>query len=271
MEWLKKYWWVILMMLVSPIVINFILLVPAFYPIVGRDTDWLIFWGSYLGSIISASVAFIILAIQYKQNQKENKANRQLQINTIKHQQEQNQLHSIINISAKLISITNPYKVIDICKKIGRNDVDVIELFETLSLNIENCKSELELYINTVPKLDNMKLALDIDSFVFDIKMGLMDIKNIVAIFNSHHGNLDTMCLTDETMLNQYFSKQTHCIITQYENISKETLDYTDCRSITLTIVKEIQKQQYDMQNNILGYIKQEQKRINKILTEHIN
>lgn len=271
MEWIKKYWWAIVIILALPICVNFILLIPAFSPIVGKDTDWLSFLGGYLGAIISAGVAFIILAIQYKQNQKENKSNRQLQINTIKYQQELNQLHSIINTSAKLISITNPYKVIDICKKIGRTDINLMELFENLSLNIENYKSELELYINTDPKIDNIKLALDIDSFVFDIKMVLMDINNIVAIFNAHHGNLNTICLTKEIMLSEYFLEQTRCIITQYKNISKEALDYTDCRSITLTMVKEIMTQQYNMQKNILEYIKQEQKRIDNILTENIN
>ena len=271
MEWIKKYWLVIVIILVLPICVNFILLIPAFSPIVGKDTDWLSFLGGYLGSIISAGVAFIILVIQYKQNQKENKANRQLQINAIKHQQELNQLHNIINTSAKLISVTNPYKAIDICKKIGMNDINVIELFENLSLNIETHKVELEIYINTDPKLDNKKLALDVDSYVFEIKMVLMDMQNIVSIFNSHHGNLYTIHLTNGTMLGQCFSEQTHCIITQYENISKKALDYTDCRSITLTMVKEIQKRQYDMQNNILGYIKQEQERIDKILTDNIN
>lgn len=271
MEWIKKYWWGLLIILIIPILINYILLLPAITPIVGNDTVWLSFWGSYLGAIISAAVAFVILAIQYRQNQKENIANRQLQVNTIKHQQELNQLHSLIKTSAKLISDTNPYKVIDVCNKIGRTDINVIELFETLSLNIENCKSELELYINTDPKIDNMKLALNIDGFVFDIKMALMDIKNIVVIFNNHHGNLNTTYLTDETMLCEYFLEQTRSIITQYENISKETLDYTDCRNIALTIVREILEQQYNMRNNILDYIKQEQERIDKILTENID
>ena len=60
-DWLKKYWWAILIILILPVAINFALLVPAFSPIVGEDTDWLAFWGGYLGAIISAGVAFIIL------------------------------------------------------------------------------------------------------------------------------------------------------------------------------------------------------------------
>lgn len=267
MEWIKKYWWGLLIILIIPIVINYILLLPAITPIVGDNTVWLSFWGGYLGAIISAAVAFVILAVQYRQNQNENIASRQLQINTLKYQQELNQLHCIINISAKLISCTNPYKIIDVCNKIGRTDIDVIELFETLSLNIENCKSELEIYIKTDPKILNHKFALDIDGSVFNIKTILMDIENIVAIFDAHHGNLDTSCLANEKLLYEYLREQTLCIITQYKNSSKETLDYMDCRSITSTMVKEILEQQYNMQNNILDYIKQEQSRIDKILT----
>lgn len=96
MKLFKKYWWAVLIILALPIVINFLLLVPAFSPIVGENTDWLSFWGGYLGAIVSAGVAFIILYIQRNdnktqndsnrtENEKQNEANRHLQLNIIKH------------------------------------------------------------------------------------------------------------------------------------------------------------------------------------------
>ena len=76
-DWIKKYWWVFPFILLLPFVINFILLIPAFSPIVGENTDWLSFWGGYLGAIISAGVAFAILHIQRKDNEEDNKNNRE--------------------------------------------------------------------------------------------------------------------------------------------------------------------------------------------------
>lgn len=84
-------------MLVLPVGINYILLktTPFSIPIVGEDTDWLSFWGGYLGAIISTGAAFIILYIQRKDNERQNaynrsqnKSNRQLQLNILQYQQE---------------------------------------------------------------------------------------------------------------------------------------------------------------------------------------
>lgn len=94
-DWIKKYWWVFPFILLLPFVINFILLIPAFSPIVGENTDWLSFWGGYLGAIISSGVAFAILCIQRQENKKQNKANRTLQINVLKHQQKTQWLNEL--------------------------------------------------------------------------------------------------------------------------------------------------------------------------------
>lgn len=110
-EWFKKYWWVILIILTLPIAINFLLLVPVFSPIVGENTDWLSFWGSYLGAIISAGVAFIILSIQYQQNKKENNDNRDLQKNVLKHQLKTQWL---ADLKIKLIDYYNAFHYIDL-------------------------------------------------------------------------------------------------------------------------------------------------------------
>ena len=81
---------IILVAILLPFIINGLILLPSKFKFVGDDVDWLTFWGGYIGAIISAGVAFVILAIQYKQNQKENYENRNLQINVIEYQQKNN-------------------------------------------------------------------------------------------------------------------------------------------------------------------------------------
>lgn len=112
-DWIKKYWWAILIILILPVAINFALLVPAFSPIVGEDTDWLAFWGGYLGALVSAGVAFIILSVQFKQNQDENNTNRELQKNVLKHQLKTQWL---ADLKIKLIDYYNAFHYIDLYK-----------------------------------------------------------------------------------------------------------------------------------------------------------
>ncbi len=102
--------------IILPVVLNYILLIPINATIVGDSTHWLLFWGGYLGSILSSAVAFIILYFQYKNNSKENKRNRMLQLNVLSYQQENNWLNNFREAMIKnlnyirndhLISISN--------------------------------------------------------------------------------------------------------------------------------------------------------------------
>ena len=72
-NWVKKYWIVLVVVVLCPIIVNFVLQIPAFSSIVGNNIDWLSFWGDYLSAIVSSGVALYILYKQYTQNQGENK------------------------------------------------------------------------------------------------------------------------------------------------------------------------------------------------------
>ena len=96
----------IICIVIIPILINVLILKPRLFDIVGTSTDWLSFWGGYLGAVISAGVAFIILHIQRKDNERQveytmnendlqNKHNRQLQINALKYQQKTQWLNEL--------------------------------------------------------------------------------------------------------------------------------------------------------------------------------
>lgn len=140
-EIIKEYWWIILIIIGAPIAINFIAIIPAFTPLAGGIQDWVAFWGGYLSAIISAMVAFLILIIQRKDNQRErlqdnfenqiqqfknrsenrrensrnreenrieNSKNRQLQINAIKYQQQRQWLDSLSKAMIDNIMMYNP-------------------------------------------------------------------------------------------------------------------------------------------------------------------
>ena len=76
MEWIKKHTTLLVVIIIAfalvlPICINALYLVNTDCEILHKPSEWTTFWGSYLGAIISAGVAFIILHIQRKDNEKD--------------------------------------------------------------------------------------------------------------------------------------------------------------------------------------------------------
>ena len=111
---LKILFWLsvaVVVIYVIPRIINYLILKPASFEVVGDGTHWLSFWGGYLGAIISAGVAFIILGIQYQQNKKENNDNRTLQKNVLKHQVRTQRLNTI---EARLIDYFQSFNYVEI-------------------------------------------------------------------------------------------------------------------------------------------------------------
>lgn len=120
-EILRKYWWVIVVAFAAPIILNFALLCPAITPIVGDNIEWLSFWGGYLGAIISSSMSFIILAIQYRQNHSENEKNRKLQIAILEYQQETQWLNLLRKACADFLGTMTRNEYIEIAQKLKTN------------------------------------------------------------------------------------------------------------------------------------------------------
>lgn len=266
MEWIKKYWWIGLLFLVLPVVINFVLFIPAFTPIVGDNTIWLGFWGSYLGAIISAGVAFVILAIQHKQNSEENERNRKLQIDVIKQQQERERFNRIIEISAKLIASTNLAKVAEICGKIGKVGYDVVALLDDIVRDIDNHKNEFDLYTSTDSNPSNRLFANDFDDDLFTFTCALNDISSVVYIFDLRKGSVAVPEF--KSYLSISVSDKMQTLAVEYVEVAGHALGYRDCSIIVhkrLDLMLDLKSR---INEKIRDYITSERERIDNILTE---
>lgn len=126
-----------------PILINILILKPRLFDVVGTSTDWLSFWGGYLGAIISAGVAFIILHIQRKDNEKDNndnrennktqnEANRQLQLNIMRYQQEIHWLDNFRSASLEYCHAFNNNDVVLVTNLMWENPKDAFKILKTL-------------------------------------------------------------------------------------------------------------------------------------------
>ena len=281
MEWIKKYWWVILIILALPVIINFILLIPAFSPIVGEDTDWLSFLGGYLGAIISAGVAFIILQIQRKdnetqnkknrtKNEKENENNRKLQLNILKYQQEMQWLNAFRQISVEYVSAYSYNDLIRIVNVAKRNPeqafYDIAPLLERLAkcdMNLkyigirENGKDKLEHICNSTFILYN--------DVLYDIQHVFTYLINSIA--KKQSPTFETFCIESAKM---NISDTMKSIIQQIA-ISKNLSVAQRFNDIAMMRIKIIEERAENIGNMFIGYIVEQQKRIDNILTENIN
>ncbi len=98
MNLLKKYWWAIMLIIILPSIVNLIMIQPKLFKTTGNASSWLSFWGSYIGAILSSSIAIFILYKQQEQNHKENYANRKLQLSAIKYNQEIEKLRDLRSV-----------------------------------------------------------------------------------------------------------------------------------------------------------------------------
>lgn len=133
----------ILIVLLLPALINWLILQPRIINYVGTDVDWLMFWGSYLGAVISAGVAFIILFIQRTDNEKqneqnrvenqcENNNNRTLQLNILKYQQQSHWLDIFRAASLDYCHTFNNNDVIMVANIMWDNPKGAFDLLKSL-------------------------------------------------------------------------------------------------------------------------------------------
>ena len=120
LRYIKKYFAQLLLIIVTPLIINILMVQPMQFPITGDSSSWLDFWGSYIGAVLSSAIALYILYKQNQQNHIENIANRNLQLSVIKYNQELDKLQDLrsalvdFQASFDYIEITNiAFKFID--------------------------------------------------------------------------------------------------------------------------------------------------------------
>ena len=278
---MKKYWWAILLILVLPIVINFILLIPAFSPIVGEDTDWLSFLGGYLGAIISAGVAFIILQIQRKdsetqneknrtENERKNENNRKLQLNILRYQQEMQWLNAFRQISVEYVSAYSYNDLIRIVNVARRNPeqafYDIAPLLERLA------KCDMNLKYIGIRENGKGKLEHICDSTFILYNDVLYDIQYVFTylidnITNKQNLTFEAFCIESA----EKDISDTMKLIIQQIAITENLSIAQRFNDIAMKRIKIIEERAEDIGNHFMSYITKQQERIDKILTENID
>lgn len=170
---LKKYWWVGVIFLLLPVIINLCYYIPALDKAFEEPKGWTTFWGMYVGTIISSLIAFFVLHQQLKQNHKENEDNRIANKN-------ENQKNR--DLELRLFEYTNYYKKIEIIK---RDLIDFQVSFNLLSISsvLENIISGKYLQ-NDIDLLINLVRDIDEKQFRVDVSMSKIPVSEESNIFN---------------------------------------------------------------------------------------
>lgn len=270
--------------LVLPIGINALYFIDTDYEILHKPSEWTTFWGSYLGAIISAAVAFIILHIQRMDNEKQiedaqidneiqNIANRNLQVNALKYQQEQARLNNFIAISSRLIASINPMDVKTLCKQLRQDNVSQIEHNLLAYLNgITSIQQEFCLHLSDKDGRQK-RLGNDSNKIIARYTDALCDIQNLLTLISVSgmpmtHDILKAYAQNPE---NKRMSANLKAAIINYTPVQIENakLEWM-WEGIALSLLDLVQDESAKLYNIIDDYVSEERTRIDKILTEGI-
>lgn len=143
---------------------------PRVYKITGNDSSWLSFWGGYIGSIISASIAIFILWKQLNQNHEENEVNRKqnhdesernrtLQLAILKHGQEKARLSELKKAFSNFMSSFNYFEIDRILFNMiaGNFEEDDENCLSNLMKDLDEKGFALSMYLPKTLELDFLK------------------------------------------------------------------------------------------------------------------
>lgn len=269
----KQYIIIIAIIILSaPMALNFILSIPAFTPIIGKSTDWLVFWGSYL----SAAVAFIVLHVQRIDNQKENehnrkenerlnKENRNLQLNILKHQQEMQWLNMFREASVEYVSAYNYNDLVHSINVMRENPKEAFNILGSLLDRLGKCDTNLK-YINIRGK-NKQKLYNICDSFFILYNDVIDDVQQMMAyIINTKNLSFEGFFIESTNMQITDDMK----IIINSIAIQKNLNMAQQFNDVAISRIKIIEDRSFKIREVFASYIAMEEKRINDILTENI-
>lgn len=276
---LKKYWWVILLIISVPIIINCLILKPAIFKFVGKDTDWLNFWGAYIGTVLSSCIAFYVLHKQLSQNQNENKNNRNLQINILKYQQKSQWL---TELKTKLAEYYKSFSLNDINaianRMLTKETIAYIQIKETrasLKQIIDNFNvadfSKGIMFSNQLTK-EESNIIEKLKSYSDEFCALIEDLDWYVFEVYGHNGSDDTLRRMYESKTKKY-QQEEHTHISKSRRIWDIIIEYdykisSKNKEIISTRMEEAMRniKADNIQKTILELLDYEQEKINKII-----
>ncbi len=256
----KWIWFILGVIILIPLILNWILDLPALYSIVGDDEVWLSFWGSYIGSIFSSLMAVFILYKQLNQNHEENKTNRKLQLTIFAYQRQKEWLNKMREACIKNVFSYDTNEIVEVL------NIMLFDKYKAFSLT--------KKYLADLAKTDTCVAFLGNENTSFrsvfhsqrknifkEYSQLIEDIKLVVAsLMNSDNKSFEDYCLyikkndASETFVNAIRKHVINNKLSDDVNLSQAAAYYIDkCCPNYLEKIRKITQE----------YLNQENKRLN--------
>lgn len=270
----------IICIVIIPILINILILKPRLFETVGTSTDWLSFWGGYIGAIISTCTAFLILYIQRRDNKKDNEYNRKsnetqndnnrkLQLNIMKYHQQSSWLENFINTTLELYNAFNHNDIIMITNIILNHPNEAFNMMKPLFDRIDSKYAKFSF----IRKQDDQanKLANDIYQVYVSYRQALNDLQWIALYLK---GSIEPNLINKTHFIN-YIQNQAS-INKNASHFTQRLYQSNGCgydyfNNMLRIINAESSTFEGVVRDKMYEYIRQEQQRIDNILTENLN
>lgn len=270
-DWIKKYKLIIIIGAIIiifswPFFVNWLYNVETNCKVLHKPQEWTIFWGSYIGSIVSAAVAFIILFLQRKDNIKENEKNRTLQLKILEQQQEMQWLNMFRQASAEYVLAYSDNDIRNVINTMVNNPEKAFECIRILIDRLKKCDISLK-YIGL--RDNSAKIISTCDNLFITYMEALNDIQKEVVYLMQNKPSL--FHVFSETYKDFDFSDKMIQGIKDYNNSrlkDDNTSDIIHFHKIALLRIRELETHIDEIQNTLGNYIKNEEKRIERITTE---
>lgn len=270
MDWIKKHKCIVaivavLIIIFWPVIVNWLYNVETNCKVLHKPQEWTIFWGSYIGSIVSAAVAFIILHLQRKDNRAENKKNRILQLKILEQQQEMQWLNMFRQASAEYVVAYSDNDIRNVINTMVNNPEKAFECIRILIDRLKKCDIALK-YIGF--RGNSTKILCTCDSLFNLYMQALNDIQNEVVYLMQN--KLSSFQVFSKISNSMEISDEMKLVIQDYtrklqtDNIS----DITHFHTIALLRISKLEMYINEIQNALGNYIHSEQDRIEQILKQ---
>ncbi len=270
-NFLKKYKKVSIALICIPILLSAACYFSVPYFNQAGSSAWLSFWGGYLGSVIMAGVTLHVLEQQLSQNHNvnvqnrnnnkvENKSNRELQLNILLFQQEQQWLDKFRQVAVNYLEIYSYNDLVDV-SNIARKD-PYKAFYMVKDLFSRAGKADLELsFIQRNSELFN---KIDTDKtllFIFYNEV-LGDIQSLLSIRIDD----ENATLSDRFQsLSDITEDMRNIIIQILKELPDDSIE-NQFNTAILTRIKLVKNCEDKLRDWFCEYIKEEQYRINNIL-----
>lgn len=286
-DWIKKHKLIIIIGAIIiifswPLIVNCLYNVETDCKVLHKPQEWTIFWGSYIGSIVSAAVAFIILFLQRKDNKEENEKNREeneknrvLQLKIVEQQQEMQWLNTFRQCSVEYISVYSDDNIREIVNKVKNEPKESLSLIEAMFEKMEKARLMMA-FLEREVGYENIKAALKEKHELYNET--LEDMKYVIDFYITSENDFSIMKLQISSGL-KYVSFDLQRIIrdrafsfsTPKCNIplSSYFAKREELSEIVSARFEIFIKKNNDIEAILLAYIKEQEKRIEQITTEN--